>query len=94
MKGCNKYDIERGKRNKDRLGALICEYKDNIVKVGSGFSDEFRDHAWIDPSIIVGKIVEVKYKEKTTNKFNGESLQFPVFVRIRDDKTKKDISYE
>ena len=88
-------NIERGTgRNKDRLGALICEYKDNIVKVGSGFSDEFRDHAWIDPSIIVGKIVEVKYKEKTTNKFNGESLQFPVFVRIRDDKTKKDISYE
>ena len=78
-------NIERGTgRNKDRMGAIICEYKDNIVKVGSGFSDELRDSIWIDPSIIVGKIVEVKYKEKTTNKFNGESLQFPVFVRIRD----------
>lgn len=87
--------VEEGTgKNKFRLGALVCKYKDNIVKVGSGFKDEFRDYIWSNQNDIIGKIIEVKYKEKTKNKDGGESLQFPVFVRIRDDKTIGDISYD
>ncbi len=87
--------IEEGTgKNKSRLGALVCSYKDGFVKVGSGFKDESRDYLWSNPSEIIGKIVEIKYKEKTTNKDGGESLQFPVFVRVRDDKTRKEVSYD
>lgn len=79
--------IDKGTgRNKDRLGKVYVEYKGNEVGVGSGFSDELRDFYWEHPEEIVGKIIEVKYKEQTKNKDGSESLQFPVFVRIRDDK--------
>lgn len=79
-------------RNKDRLGKVYVEYKGNEVGVGSGFSDEQRNYYWEHPEEIVGKIIEVKYKEQTKNKEGIESLQFPVFVRIRDDKNE--VSYE
>lgn len=85
--------IERGTgRNKDRLGKAIVEYKGNEVGVGSGFSDEQRNHFWEYPDEIVGHIIEVKYKEQTKNKEGLESLQFPVFVSIRDDKDE--VSFE
>lgn len=79
-------------RNKDRLGKVYVDFKGNEVGVGSGFSDEQRDYFWQNPEKILYKIIEVKYKEETKNKDGTESLQFPVFVRIRDDKSE--ISYE
>jgi DNA ligase-1 len=67
------------------LGALHVRYKNgNIVKVGSGFSDELRALIWLEPSDFVGKIVEIQYFEETTNKDGGESLRFPVFKDFRD----------
>lgn len=75
------------------LGAIIVEYKNNTVNVGSGFTDEQRKHYWEYKDELIGKIAEVKYKDVTTNKITGfESLQFPTFVRIREDKTE--VSYE
>ena len=86
-------ELDKGTgRNKDRLGKAYVEYKGNKVGVGSGFSDELRDYYWQHPNELVGKIIEVKYKEKTKNKDGSESLQFPVFVRIRDDKNE--VSYD
>lgn len=80
-------------RLKGTLGALLVRYEDgNIVKVGSGFSDELRALIWLEPSDFVGKIVEVQYFESTTNKDGGKSLRFPVFKDFRDpwDKTTPD----
>lgn len=85
--------IDKGTgRNKDRLGKVYVDFKGNEVGVGSGFSDEQRDYLWQHPEEILHKIIEVKYKEETKNKDGSESLQFPVFVRIRDDKDE--VSYE
>lgn len=86
--------VEEGTgKNKGRLGAIIVDFKDNPVGVGSGFTDELRESIWKNPNLIIGKIIEVKYKEITKNKDTGaESLQFPVFVGIRKDK--EEISYE
>ena len=75
---------------KGTLGSVTCKYKNGTVDVGSGFSDEQRDYYFNNPNEIVGKIVTVKYKEATTNKNGGESLQFPVFVTIRFDKDNAD----
>jgi DNA ligase-1 len=73
-------------RNKDRLGAAICEYKGNEVAVGGGFSDNERSEFWKNPNAIVGKTIEVSFMQETKNQ-NGEfSLRHPQFERIREDK--------
>lgn len=71
------------------LGSLIVQYKNNEVKVGSGFSDEQRKGFWENRDSLIGVLCEVKYKEISEDKNTGlESLQFPVFVRLREDKTQ------
>ena len=74
------------------LGAFVLEYKGNEVKVGSGFTDEQRATYWQQRDSIAGTLCEVKYKETSSDKNTGlESLQFPVFVQLRTDKTE--VSY-
>ena len=73
------------------LGAILVRYKNgNIVKVGSGFSDEIRDQIWEHQSDYLGKIVEIQYFEETTNADGGESLRFPIFKDFRPDKIEAD----
>ena len=73
------------------LGAIHVRYKKgNIVKVGSGFSDELRALIWTEPMDIIGKIVEVQFFEETTNADGGISLRFPVFKDFRPDKLTAD----
>ena len=73
------------------LGAILVRYKDgNIVKVGSGFSDELRKQIWSNPDDIIGKIVEVQFFEESTNADGGKSLRFPVFKDFRPDKLTPD----
>ena len=73
------------------LGAILVRYKNgNVVKVGSGFSDEIRTLIWTEPSDFLGKIVEIQYFEETTNADGGESLRFPIFKDFRPDKTEAD----
>ena len=85
--------VEEGTgRLEGKLGALVLDFKGNEVKVGTGFSDEQREAIWNGYIPLEGKLCEVKYKEISSDKKTGlESLQFPVFVRLRDDKTE--VSY-
>lgn len=83
-KGINKYS--------ETLGAILCIYKGFPLAVGSGFTDEQRNYYWNNPQEIVGKIVEIKYKEETKNKNGGLSAQFPIFQNIRLEKDEE--SYE
>lgn len=74
------------------LGAMVLQYKDNEVKVGSGFTDEQRIEYWKNKDNLIGALCEVKYKEISSDKNTGlESLQFPVFVQLREDKSE--VSY-
>jgi DNA ligase-1 len=73
------------------LGAIHVRYKNgNIVKVGSGFTDELRTLIWVEPSDFIGKIVEIQYFEESTNADGGISLRFPVFKDFRPDKLTPD----
>lgn len=75
------------------LGSIVVDYKGNTVNVGSGFTDEQRNEYWAIKDELIGRIAEIKYKEISKNKDTGlESLQFPVIVCIREDKTEP--SYE
>lgn len=73
----------------NRLGAFVLDFKGNEVRVGSGFTDEERFWFWQRRNTMIGKLCEVKYKEISQDKTTGaESLQFPVFVTLRTDKTE------
>lgn len=86
-------NIEPGVKGKYRntLGNIVCRYKDGEVRVGSGFTEEQRDYYWNHPDAIINEIVSVKYKEATKNKDGSESLQFPVFLCVREDKSEADV---
>jgi ATP-dependent DNA ligase len=75
-----------------KLGALVCESSDGIikVKVGSGFNDE--DRKQITKQNSVGKVVAVKYNARIRSKHEDESLFLPIFVEIREDKNQADSS--
>lgn len=78
-------------RLSNNLGAILVKYKDsNIVKVGSGFSDEMRVEIWNNKEKYLNKIAEIQYFEETTNQDGGQSLRFPVFLDIRSDKVVGD----
>ena len=71
------------------LGALVLDYKGNEVSVGTGFTDAERAIFWAAQDKIVGLLCEVKYKEISCDKkTKAESLQFPVYVCLRTDKTE------
>lgn len=73
------------------LGAVLVRYKSgNVVKVGSGFSDEMRKQIWNHQLHYSGKIAEISYFEETTNASGGTSLRFPIFKDVRYDKTEAD----
>ena len=75
------------------LGSIVVDYKGNTVNVGSGFTDEQRNQYWEIKDKLIDKIAQIKYKEVSKNKDTGfESLQFPVWICFRDDKTEP--SYE
>ena len=87
-------DVEEGSgRNIGRLGAFVVDYKGNTLNVGSGFNDEQREDYWSRRDELLGRIIEVKYKEESSDKKTGQfSLQFPIFVTLREEG--KDVSYD
>jgi DNA ligase-1 len=73
------------------LGAILVRYKKgNVVKVGSGFSDEIRNMIWDHQDKCLGAICEIQYFEETTNADGGISLRFPIFKDFRPDKLEAD----
>lgn len=85
--------IEEGSgRLQGTLGAIVVDYKGNEVNVGSGFTDGQRSEMWSYKDELIGRIIEVKYKEESQDKKTGlYSLQFPIFVMLREDG--KQVSY-
>ena len=75
-------------RNKfeNTLGAFLVEYKGNIVRVGSGISDEIRKEVWNNRDKYLGVTIEIQYFEETSNSEGQSSLRFPVFIDFRFDK--------
>jgi DNA ligase-1 len=74
-----------------KLGAILVRYKNgNVVKVGSGFSDELRKEIWTDQNKYLNTICEIQYFEETTNADGGISLRFPIFKDFRPDKLTPD----
>ena len=79
--------VEEGSgRLKGKLGAFVVDYKGNTLNVGSGMTDEQRDELWNARETLPGRVIEVKYKEESSDKKTGlSSLQFPIFVSLREE---------
>jgi DNA ligase-1 len=78
--------VEEGSgRLKGKLGAFVVDYKGGKLNVGSGMSDEQREAFWAERESLPGRVIEVKYKEESSDKKTGAfSLQFPIFVSLRE----------
>jgi DNA ligase-1 len=85
---CTGVNIATSGKYKGILGSVTCKYEDGFVDVGSGFDDSDRKYYTDHPEEIVGKVISIKFKEETTNKNGGKSLQFPVFIACRDVSDK------
>ena len=84
--------VEGTGKNVGRMGALVLESADSLVRVGvgTGFSDG--DRIAISRSDI-GRIVAIKYNARISDKRSEvDSLFLPVFVEFRDDKDQADSS--
>jgi len=77
---------EEGK-NKGELGAFVVGFDGSQVtaKVGSGFTKEQKKSFWVNREQMVGKIIEVNYQSIQ------DTLRFPSFVKVRDDKDETDV---
>lgn len=79
--------FEEGRnKHSNTLGAFLVKYKDNIVKVGSGISDDIRKEVWNNQDKYLGITIEIQYFEETENDKGEKSLRFPVFIDFRYDK--------
>ena len=80
-------EVEEGSgRNSGRLGAFVVDYKGNPLNVGSGMTDQQRDEFWMIRDNLPGRVIEVKYKEESSDKKTGHySLQFPIFISLREE---------
>ena len=75
-------------KNVGKLGALLVNYKGFTVGVGSGFSDNDREYIWNHKDEYLENIVEIQYFEESKNQDGKLSLRFPVFKKLRTDKTE------
>lgn len=74
MEGTGKYE--------DSLGALVVQYKNSYVGVGSGFTDDQRAAIWSNPKRYIGRRVEVETFGESTNANGIVSLNCPIFKRF------------
>ena len=87
--------IEEGRgKYQGKIGALIAESADGLVKVsvGSGLSDELRTS--LSQEDVIGRIITVKYNARIQNKQGEHSLFLPIFIELRSDKDSANHSKE
>jgi ATP-dependent DNA ligase len=85
--------VEEGRgKYQGKIGALIAESSDGLVKVsvGSGLTDELRGSLLQEN--VVGRIITVKYNARIKNKQGDHSLFLPIFIELRLDKDEADSS--
>ena len=77
-----------------KLGGIVITFEDQVVNIGSGFTDHERELYWNNPELIVGKIGEYQYFERTENQNGGTDLRFATWKGLRLDKDEGDLNYE
>lgn len=79
---------EEGKKHSGRAGKMMVEQEDGTpCKAGLSLTDAERVEMWDNRNDYVGKIAEIQYQEMTKPKKGAPKMQFPVFIRVRKDKS-------
>lgn len=73
------------------LSAIMIRFKDNIVRVGSGFSLAERQQYFSNPNDLIGKQVTVKYFQETVDENGKPSLRFPTLKYIWEDGDRDEV---
>lgn len=68
------------------LGALLVEYKGNVVGVGSGLNHYQRQIYWDNPDTVIGSLAEIESFGESTNAKGDVSLNCPIFKRLRKEE--------
>lgn len=82
-------------RLKNMAGSLVCKFiykgEECTVEIGTGLNDSDRKLIFDNPSLVIGKVVTIKYFEISKDSKTGKySLRFPSFLGmdfIRTDKS-------
>lgn len=64
------------------MGALVVDYNDNKLGVGSGFNDAQRKDIWDNPEKYLGRSIEIDTFGESTNALGEKSLNCPIFKRF------------
>lgn len=64
------------------LGGLIVQWKDEELRIGSGFTMEQRQDVWNNQEAYLGKLAKFKYFEKGMK----TKPRHPIYLGIRDEK--------
>jgi len=83
--------LEGTGKNAGKLGSITIQFEHQgqlyECNCGSGFSDEERNSYWVNPELLINKIVTISYFEISKNSDGSFSLRFPTWESIiRDDK--------
>lgn len=70
----------------EMLSGISIVHKDNVVRVGSGFTIDQRKHFYSNPKEIIGKTITVQYFEESQNQNGQFSLRFPVIKVIHGNE--------
>ena len=65
-----------------QMGKIVVDFNGVKVKVGTGFSDAERELYYTQPNLVISKMTEILYMEKTPD----GSMRHPRFLRLRPDK--------
>ena len=84
--------IEGTGKYEGTLGSLVVSYRNNLVYVGSGFTDEQRDRIWNNWNDYKDMYLKIKYFEESKNDKGEYSLRFPTFVAFRNMETMEEIT--
>ena len=74
-----RYVLNGKEHEETMLSCVSINHKNNIVRVGSGFSIGQRQEFYKHPKKILGQIITVQYFEETRNQDGGISQRFPTF---------------
>lgn len=82
--------IEGSGKYEDSMGAIVCLYtnsagQESYLGVGSGFTDEQRQHIWENSDKYIGLMAEIECFGESTNAQGMTSLNCPIFKRFVGD---------
>lgn len=80
---------DEGHKHDHHAGRVLVRLDDGetLCKAGLKLKDPERDEMWKNRALYAGKMCEIHYQDMTRNANGAPKLQFPVYYRLREDKS-------